>query len=139
VIIPTGLIGLLLALVLWVVAWRYCMPRLLPLKYRWGGSRLWRDSLIYPALNVVVLAVVVFVSIMLLPLTAWNAAVGIAGLFVAGLVVLVPGVVVFIWRHAFDLGVSNGRAFVAYILVALVANAAYITLAFGYAALIGVI
>ena len=138
-IVPTGVIGVLLAVALWVVAWRYCMPRLVGMECRWRGSRLWRDSLIYPALNVVILAMAAFIAVMLFPLLAWNTALSVTGLVIAGLVMVVPGAVVFIWRHAFDLGVSNGRAFVVYILVALVANATYLALAAGYAALIGII
>jgi len=57
-IVPTILLGLLIALLLWVVAWRYFMPRILGMEYRWRDARLWQDSLIYLGINAaVVLAV----------------------------------------------------------------------------------
>jgi hypothetical protein len=63
---------------------------------------------------------------------------------VAALVILaalfgVPSILLFIRSHRRRLNVSRGRAATAYIVVVLVANAAYLALAFGYAALLGAI
>jgi hypothetical protein len=42
------LIDLYLALMIWMVCWRYVMPSHLGRRYRWLGWALWRDALIYP-------------------------------------------------------------------------------------------
>ena len=142
-IVPTILLGLLMALVLWVVAWRYCMPRMLGIGYRWRSSRLWRDSLIYPGINaVVVLAATAVAGVLFL--VSIGSLGYIAGLIVAALVILpvlfgVPGVLVFLKRHLRSLDVSKGRAVTAYIVVILATNLAYAALAFGYAALMGIV
>lgn len=137
-IVPTILLGLLIALVLWVAAWRYCMPRILGMEYRWRSSKLWRDSLVYLGINAAVMLAA--------------AAVALLGFFMADLIVAsigaalvilalfgVPSILLFIRRRRRSLGVSRGRAATAYIVVVLVANSAYLALIFGYAALIGAI
>jgi hypothetical protein len=150
-IVPTILLGLLIALLLWVVAWRYCMPRMLGMEYRWRDSRLWQDSLLYLGINAgVVLAIAagIFGGTYLFGYLFFERGffVGTAGLvallIVAGLLILValfgvPSILLFVRRHRRRLGVSSGRAAAAYIVVVLVANSAYLALAFGYAALIG--
>jgi hypothetical protein len=146
---PTILLGLLIALLLWVVAWRYIMPRMLGMEYRWRGSRLWSDSLTYLGINVgVVLAVAALAAGAFVLGVLVGSFVG-AGLFVAGAVVAavlmvpavfgVPSILLFARSRRRELGVSRGRAAGAYIVVVLVANAAYLALAFGYAALAGAI
>jgi len=135
----TAVAGILLAVLLWLAAWRYLLPRLLPLKYRWRESSFWWESMLYPGMNLVIVPLAIFVGVISLPLTAWNAAAGIAGLALAVLVTLAPGAVVFVRRYAFRSGVPNGRAFLAYIALVLGANGAYAALAVGYAALIGLL
>ena len=149
-IVPTILLGLLIVLLLWVAAWRYFMPRMLGMKYRWRDSRLWSDSLIYLGIN----AGVVLVAAVLVPVVVFFLAyfVGsfvrtpelLIGLIVAALVILallvgLPSILLFVRRQRRELGVSGGRAAWAYIVVVLVANFAYLALAFGYAALAGAI
>jgi hypothetical protein len=51
----------------------------------------------------------------------------------------VPSILLFARSRRRELGVSRGRAAGAYIVVVLAANAAYLALAFGYAALAGAI
>jgi hypothetical protein len=147
--VPIVLLGLLIALLLWVVAWRYIMPRMLWMEYRWRDSRLWSDSLTYLGINVgVVLAVAAMAGGALLLALFMGVFVSTAG-YVAGLVVVgiliavaafgVPSILLFARSRRRELGVSRGRAAGAYIVVALVANAAYLALAFGYAALAGAI
>jgi hypothetical protein len=139
-IVPTILLGLLIALLLWVVAWRYFMPRMLGMEYRWRDSRLWQDSLTYLGINAgVVLAVAAAMAggVYLLA--------HLAGFYiVAALLILValfgvPSILLFVRRQRHKLGVSGDRAAGAYIVVVLVVNSAYLALAFGYAALMGVI
>lgn len=149
-IVPTILVGLLIALLLWVVAWRYCMPRILGMEYRWRDSRLWQDSLVYLGINaavVLALAAAVAGGTYLLPYLM-GSFIGMAGfvavLIVAALLILaalfgLPSILLFVRSHRRKLGVSGGRAAWAYIVVVLVANAAYLALAFGYAALAGAI
>jgi len=132
-------ISIVVALVLWLVAWRYTMPRMLGVEYRWLDLKLWRDAfgwaLVYPLTNVVALvaAVVLYVvtcgtglSVMAIPLLliAW---LGLVSLFF------------FSRERSRTLGVSKGRAAAAYILVVLLANAVYLPFAVCYAVLVGVL
>jgi hypothetical protein len=141
----------LIALLLWVVAWRYCIPRIMGMEYHWRDSILWQDSLLYLGINAgVVLAIAagIFGGTYLFGYLFFEMGffVGTAGLvallIVAGLLILValfgvPSILLFVRRHRRRLGVSSGRAAAAYIVVVLVANSAYLALAFGYAALVG--
>lgn len=143
-ILPTILLGLLIALMLWVVAWRYCMPRMLGIEYRWRDSKLWRDSLIYLVINAAAMLAAASIAVIAYFLGFFIGMISIAVLIVAALVILaalfgVPSILLFLRRHQRKLGVSKGRAATAYIVVVLVANAAYLALAFGYAALLGAI
>jgi hypothetical protein len=148
--VPTILLGLLIALLLWVVAWRYFMPRMLGMEYRWRDSRLWSDSLTYLGINAgVVLAVAIVVPVvaffvvyfMWFPISTSElvTALIVAALLVLSVLIGLPGILLFVGRQRRKLGVSRGRAAWAYIVVVLVANAAYLALAFGYAALAGAI
>lgn len=148
-IVPAILLGLLIAILLWVAAWRYFMPRMLGMEYRWRGSRLWQDSLTSLGINAgVVLAAAALAGGVFLLALFMGALAGMAGfvaaLVIAGLLMLVallgvPSILLFVRRQRRELGVSRGRAAAAYIAVVLVANSAYLALAFGYAALAGVI
>jgi hypothetical protein len=148
-IVPPILLGLLIAILLWVVAWRYCMPRMLGMEYHWRDSRLWQDSLTYLGINVgVVLAVAALAGAAFLLASFTGFFLGTAGLvavvIVSGLLILValfglPSILLFVRRQRRERGVSGGRAAWAYIVVVLVANSAYLALAFGYAALAGAI
>jgi hypothetical protein len=148
-IVPAILLGLLIAILLWVVAWRYFMPRMLGMEYRWRGSKLWQDSLTYLGINAgVVLAAAALAGGGFLLALFMGALAGMAGfvaaLVIAGLLMLVavlgvPSILLFVRRQRRELGVSRGRAAAAYIAVVLVANSAYLALAFGYAALAGAI
>jgi hypothetical protein len=148
--VPTILLGLLIALLLWVVAWRYFMPRMLGTEYRWRDSRLWSDSLTYLGINAgVVLAVAAMAGGAFLLALFMGVYIGSTAGYVAALVVVaalvsvavfgVPSILIFVRRHRRESGVSRGRAAWAYIVVVLAANSAYLVLAFGYAALAGAI
>jgi hypothetical protein len=147
---PIILLGLLIALLLWVVAWRYVMPRMLGTEYHWREARLWSDSLTYLAINVgVVLAVAAlaggaFVLSLFIAAYIGSTAGYVAALVVAAVLIVValfgaPSIMLFVRRQRREAGVLGGRAAGAYIVVVLVANAAYLALAFGYAALAGAI
>jgi len=149
-IVPTILLGLLIAILLWVVAWRYLMPRMLGMEYRWRDSKLWSDSLTYLGINagvalaMAVVASGVFLLALFVGVFIGSTAGYVAALVVAAVPMLValfglPSILLFVRRRRRELGVSGGRAAAAYIVVVLVANAAYLALAFGYAALAGAI
>ena len=148
-LVPIIPLGLLIALLLWVAAWRYVMPRMLGMKYRWRDSRLWQDSLTYLGINAgVVLAAAALAAgafALALFMGSFSGTAGfVAGLIVAGLVISaavlgVPSILLFVRRRRRESGVSGGRAAWAYIAVVLAANAAYLALAFGYGALAGAI
>jgi hypothetical protein len=149
-IVPIILLGLLIALLLWVVAWRYIMPRMLGTEYRWRDSRLWSDSLTYLGINVgVVLAgaalaggavlLALFMGAYVGSSAGWVAALVVAAVLMVIAVFGVPSILLFVRRQRREAGVLGGRAAGAYIVVVLVANAAYLALAFGYAAVAGAI
>jgi hypothetical protein len=147
--VPTILLGLLVALLLWVVAWRYFMPRMLGTEYRWREARLWSDSLTYLGINagVVLAAAALAAGAFVLAFfmgsfagTAGFVAVAVvAGLLMLTAVIGLPSILLFVRKQRRELGVSGGRAAAAYIVVVLVANSAYLALVFGYAALAGAI
>jgi hypothetical protein len=147
--IATIPLGLLIAVLLWVVAWRYFMPRMLGTEYRWREARLWSDSLTYLGINVgVVLAVTALAAGVIVLAFFLGSLVGTAGFVavavVAGLLIAVgvfgvPSILIFVRRQGREMGVAGGRAAGAYIVVVLVANAAYLALACGYAAVAGAI
>ena len=147
--IATIPLGLLIALLLWVVAWRYIMPRMLGTEYRWREARLWSDSLTYLGINAgVVLAVAALAAGVIVLAFFLGSMVGTAGFVavavVAGVLIAVgvfgvPSILLFVRKQRRETGVSGGRAAGAYIVVVLVANAAYLALAFGYAAVAGAI
>jgi len=142
-------LGLLIALLLWVVAWRYVMPRMLGTEYRWREARLWSDSLSYVGINVgVVLAgtalatgvfALAYFTGVLIGTADFVAVAVVAALLIVAAVFGVPSILLFVRKQRREAGVAGGRAARAYIVVVLVANAAYLALAFGYAALMGVI
>jgi hypothetical protein len=149
-IVPIIVLGLLIAILLWAVAWRYVMPRILGTEYSWGDSRLWSDSLTYLGINIgVVVAVAAMAGGVFLLSLFMGVYIGSTAGYVAALVVVailigvavfgVPSILLFVRRQRREKGVSGGRAAGAYIVVVLVANAAYLALAFGYAALAGAI
>jgi hypothetical protein len=142
-------LGLLIALLLWVVAWRYFMPRMLGTEYRWGDSRLWSDSLTYLGINVgVVLAAaalgtgvfaLAYFTGVLIGTAGFVAVAAVAAALIVAAVFGVPSILLFVRKQRREAGVSGGRAAAAYIVVVLVANAAYLALAVGYAAVAGAI
>jgi hypothetical protein len=115
------------------------------MEYRWRDSKLWRDSLLYLGINTAVMLAAAAIAAGAFLLGALTGMGGFtAGLIVAALVILValfgvPSILLFLMRHRRRLGVSRGRAATAYIVVVLVANSAFLALAFGYAALVGTI
>jgi len=118
---------------------------MLRMEYHWRGSTLWRDSLIYPGINAAVMLAAAAAAVLAFLLGSLTGTVGfMAGLIVAVLVILpalfgVPSILFFLKRHRPSLGVSRTRMVTAYIVVVLVTNSAYLALACGYAALVGVI
>jgi hypothetical protein len=132
----TWLISQVVALALWLIAWRYTMPRLLGMEYRWLDLRLWGHALgwalLYPATNSVALVVAVSLSLLTLGV---GALLGIPLLIVTLLGVV--SILLFAVERSRALGVSRGRAAMAYVVVVLIANAIYLPFALGYAALVG--
>jgi hypothetical protein len=145
-------ISLLAALLVWLVVWRYGMPRLLGVKYRWRDLRFWHDALrwavAYPLAIAVVcgapVAAVLWLSSQIYgSMQAVLLIVGVIVLFAAGLVLLatslgVPSLILFAREQSRRLGISKGQAVRAYVVVVLVANVAYLLLAAVCMALVGV-
>lgn len=132
-----GPLSILIALGLWVVAWRLLMPRLLGVTPSWRSPLFWREALgwafLYPVSNV-------FVGMLALLLIALT--VGLGTIVAAPLLVLsaVGGVNLFFFvRRQARNQVPKGRAALAYLAVAGAANAAYLLYAVIYMALAGVL
>ncbi len=123
--------ALIVATVIWVLAWRYLMPRFLGA----GAVKLhWYSALIYPAIN---LAFIIFPGVIL-----WLA--NFMGLIVPALLAqfIIGGVVsigFFYLIHGKRLGVSPGKAIGAFILASLSSSAAYLGLAALFAFIVNVI
>jgi len=154
----TWLMSLVVALAIWVVAWRYTMPRLLGMEYRWLDLKLWRDALgwalLYPLTYPVALIATAVVAYMIMSMAM--IAVGVVAESIAAdlmsiiadlvtvtatLLLLITSLglvsLLFSERCSRTLGVSKGRAGAAYIVVVLLANGAYLPFAVGFAALVG--
>ena len=152
--------AVLLALALWVVAWRYLMPRILKTPYRWGDWRLWRDAigwaLIYPLSNAAALAVVALPVWLVWALgsrfgeqaTDWTGFLGVtclAGCFlvVGASIVLLASSIGLVSGYLFarvqsrTKGISRDRALGAYAAVVALTNTVYTVLALAYAILVG--
>jgi hypothetical protein len=132
----TWVVSFVVALVLWLITWRYAMPRLLGIEYEWRELTLYRHALgwalLYPLTNGVLLAL----TIVLAPLAA-----GVAILLGAPLLFItllgVVSIFFFVRWGSRTLGVSQGRAFLAYTVVVLLTNFLYMVFALGYTALLG--
>ena len=132
----TYVVSLVVALLVWLVAWRYVMPRILGMEYHWLDFRLYRDALgwalLYPLTNGVLLAV----AALLVPVTAGaSLLIGAPVLFVT----LLGAVSIFFFARwsSRTLGVLKARAAWAYIIVTSIANVMYLVFAIGYTALVG--
>ncbi len=142
--VPNLIIGLLLALAMWVTTWRYIMPRMAGAEYSWRSSKLWRDALIHPAINaVLILGVASIVGILfLISGNFWP--IWIIALLILIIIVIIPlliatpGIIFILKKQWKNFNVTEGQAVKAFIVVSLIANVAYLALAFGYTALIGV-
>lgn len=129
-------LGALVALGLWVIAWRAVMTRFLGLAYAWGEWRLWREALSWALLYPLSGALAVALSAVLIALTA-----GI-GVFVAVPILLVAalggvGLFLFMRKQSRAVGLPKHRALVAYLLVVATSNLGYLLYAVAYAAAVG--
>ena len=127
------LIGLVLALSLWILSWRYLMPRLLRGSYKGNIKELWRFALIYTGANIVLVIPGVIIYLF------WSFT-G-SSLAFAALWILFGGVsvVIFATGHIKRLGENTGLVIRAFVLVTLVSNGAYLVLSLIYATLTGII
>ena len=129
-------VGFVVALLVWLVAWRYIMPWMLGMEYHWLGLTVYRDAfgwaLLYPLTNGVLLAV----AALLVPVTAGlSLMIGAPVLFVTLLGMV--SILFFARWSSRTPGVSKKRAALAYVVVILIANVAYLVFAVGYTALVG--
>jgi hypothetical protein len=126
--------AIVVGLLVWVLAWTFLMPRFL-----WGsaGPQVelhWYHALVYPGINIVLLvfpgSVFYFFFLLGMPLPA------LLGAFM----VLGGGIIGLFWGiHSRHLGVSQGKALLAFILTSLCGSAAYLVLAVVFAEIIRVI
>ena len=146
------LIGLVVGLLMLLAVWRYSMPRLLGMKYSWRNSKLWRRSLLYPAMNALTICAAMLVALLLISFLGmlgllgaewedlFNTLLIIIGDVAVGLLFSgVIGSLFFLRRERHSVGVSGGRVAVAYIVVSLIVNGSYLAFAVGYLALAGVL
>jgi hypothetical protein len=127
-------ISIIASILIWVFAWRFIMSRFLGLEVEWRSIRFWGEALgwafLYPATNIAAVGVLLLLLIITGPIAIFG--------------ILIPAVTIFGTLSIFlfsnvrapKLGVPKGRAALAYILVVLLANAVYLPIAVGYAALL---
>ena len=139
----TWLVGLLAGLAAWVTGWKVVMPRRLGVPYRWREGKLYRDALtwavLYLVINLVALVcagLVLFLGGLFEPFY-WLMAVVVPLVMLAALG-LANAFFYARWKTG-KLQVRRGRAFGAYMLVVLMANALYLAFAAGYSAIAGAV
>jgi hypothetical protein len=129
-------VSILVAVLLWLVVWRYTMPRLLDITYTWREFTLYRHALgwalLYPLTNGVLFGL----ALVLVPLTAGVSILVGAPLLLTTLLGTVSLALFTHWSLN-TLKVSPGRAVRAYILVALVSNALYVVFVLACRKLLG--
>jgi hypothetical protein len=132
----TYVVSLVVAVLLWLVVWRYTMPRVLGMSYNWRESTLYRHALgwalLYPLTNAVVFGLV----LVLVPLSGGiSILLGAPMLFVTLLGTLS---LIFFARWSLQtLGAPPRRAIGAYVVVAFVSNVLYGIFALAYGTLLG--
>jgi hypothetical protein len=129
-------VSILVAVLLWLVVWRYTMPRLLDISYTWREFRLYCHALgwalLYPLTNSVLFGL----ALVLGPLTAGvSILLGAPLLFVTLLGIL--SLALFTYWSSQTLKTSPGRAVRAYIVVALASNALYVVYVLSCRTLLG--
>lgn len=138
-------ISILAGLGAWLAAWRVVIPRRLGVPYRWRGRKLYGDALTW-AVRCSLLDLIVLVPCLPAACLSMLAARSLTwlNLVAAGLLltVVVLGLInaffYALW-NADKLHVTRGRAFGAYILVVLMANALYLAFAAVYGLIVGAI
>jgi hypothetical protein len=152
---PSLLIGLLVAAVFWVAAWRYVMPQMIGARYEWRGWALWGDALSCLGINASIAVISAFMAAVVgvIGLALGGSMLGffgaVPGLLIALLVVIpslfgVPAIWLYLrrkWRYTDWPGkdTSFRRVVAAYIVVALAANVTYLVFIVGYTAMIGIL
>jgi hypothetical protein len=148
------LVSLVLGLAFWLVAWRYVMPPMLRVHYRWRERRFWLDALKWSFVYVLAtlipagaIALIVFLGsiimggvsseLVTIPLILAGFLAVASGIALSLALLGTANLVLFVRDRARVLGVSRGRAFAAYVLVVLLANAAYLAAALAYTRLVG--
>ena len=142
-IIPNMIIGLLLAALTWVAAWRYIMPRMVKADYSWRSPALWKDSLIYPAINTVALLGASSIVGLLYLASGNNWTIWILALLILIIVVgipvvfAIPSVVYLLRKGWYKFNATKSRVEFAFFVVVITSNIVYLLLSLGYTALIG--
>lgn len=148
------LIGLIVAALLWVAAWRYVIPRVTGYRYSWRHGKLWGDALACYGINTLATLLVLpvaAIAFFILAIAAGGAlilALPVVVVIMLPVVLGLPAIFLYVrrqywhtdWPDAQDTKgphVSWRRTVVAYILVAVAANIGYLAFAFGFAALTG--
>jgi hypothetical protein len=144
----TWLISLIVGAALWVTAWKLVMTRIARASYGWREGRLYKDaflwSVLYPVITLGILFVtgVIVAGLFLFLLSSWyflqnSNVIQLALVLVIGspLIACIAGLFnafFFARSRSVPLGISRGRAFGAYMLTILVANALYVAYALIY-------
>jgi len=128
------IVGLIVALLFWVLAWWLFLPRLLGRDRKVKG--LWRFGLTYILWN----------ALLFLPgaILYFFFSLGAQAVAITFLVILFGGtaVIIFAWRHMDQLakqGIGTGEAIRAFMIVTLTSSGAYLLFALGYARLVSAI
>ncbi len=123
--------GLIIAVLFWIIAWYFLMPRLVGKDRKTRG--LWRLSLTYIGWN----ALLFIPGVILYFIFSFGEQV--LALLLLVLLFGAASVLTFALRHLHKLGVSTTQGVRAFIIVTLVSNGASLLFVLGYAKLVGVV
>lgn len=129
--LPVAATSLAGGCVIWLLGWRYLMPLVLGIDYRWRGGRYWRHALFYLGMNIVFVAIL-YVLIVFLNVTSYYILIP-----VVFLTVLYLGI--FSGHFSRRENLSRLRLIASYIAFVVAVDLVYICIALGAMRLIGVI
>ena len=141
----TWVISLFVGLGVWLVVWRYAMPRLVGVKYRWQSARLYCDAIgwafLYPISNGIIALIIsayIYVFSYLFDIFVLTESIINFLFMVIMLISLLGGInILFFARWGFrNLDIPKAQAVKAYLCQAFIANVIYLFFVVFYSALV---
>lgn len=141
----TWMISLVVGLAVWLVVWRYGMPKYLGVDYRWQSFRLYRDaigwSLLYPISSVITITILGFISYWLISalyLVLRMDPIIYLLLILFFFIPFVGGINIFFFARwaSHTLKIPKAQAAKGYLFQVLIANAAYLLFMISFSLLV---